>query len=80
MRLKINALRVFKFLNCLKERGAELVCRLKRRMEQARKKNLKTEIDPEKIEAFRGTIFLSFARGENNKIAVKIIDDRDIES
>ena len=41
-------------------------------------KNLKAEIDEEKIEAFRGTISLPFEKTE--KIAVKIIDDRGIES
>lgn len=41
-------------------------------------KNLKAEIDEEKIEAFRGTISLPFAPGK--QIAVKIIDDRGIES
>ena len=43
-------------------------------------KNLKAEIDTEKIEAFRGTISLPFSQGDNRKIAVKIIDDRGIES
>jgi len=41
-------------------------------------KNLKAEIDEEKIEAFRGTLSLPFEPGK--KIAVKIIDDRGIES
>jgi adenine-specific DNA-methyltransferase len=41
-------------------------------------KNLKAEIDEEKIEAFRGTISLPFTPGQ--QIAVKIIDDRGIES
>jgi adenine-specific DNA-methyltransferase len=41
-------------------------------------KNLKVEIDEEKIEAFNGTVCLPFEPG--NKIAVKIIDDRGIES
>lgn len=41
-------------------------------------KNLKAEIDEEKIEAFKGTISLPFEPG--NAIAVKIIDDRGIES
>lgn len=40
-------------------------------------KNLKAEIDEEKIEAFKGTISLVFQPG--NSIAVKIIDDRGIE-
>ncbi|MDM8542746.1 site-specific DNA-methyltransferase [Desulfococcaceae bacterium HSG9] len=43
-------------------------------------KNLKAEIDTEKIEAFRGTVSLPFAKGGNAKAAVKIIDDRGIES
>ncbi len=43
-------------------------------------KNLKAEIDEEKIEAFRGTVSLPFSRPESKQIAVKIIDDRGIES
>jgi len=41
-------------------------------------RNLKAEIDVEKIESFRGTTSLEFEPG--NTIAVKIIDDRGIES
>jgi len=41
-------------------------------------KNLKAGIDEEKIEAFRGTESLPFTPGK--QIAVKIIDDRGIES
>lgn len=41
-------------------------------------KNLKVEIDEEKIEAFRGTMSLEFEPGVS--IAVKIIDARGIES
>ena len=41
-------------------------------------KNLKAEIDEEKIEAFRGTVSLPFTPGK--QIAVKIVDDRGIES
>ena len=41
-------------------------------------KNLKAQIDEEKIEAFRGTTSLEFEPGKT--IAVKIIDDRGIES
>jgi adenine-specific DNA-methyltransferase len=41
-------------------------------------KNLKAEIDEEKIEAFRGTVSLPFIPGKN--VAVKIIDARGIES
>jgi adenine-specific DNA-methyltransferase len=43
-------------------------------------RNLKAEIDPDLIEAYRGTVSLPFAAGENNRIAAKIIDDRGIES
>lgn len=43
-------------------------------------KNLKAEIDQDLIEAFRGTVSLPFKLGENKKIAVKIVDDRGIES
>jgi adenine-specific DNA-methyltransferase len=41
-------------------------------------RNLKAEIDEEKIEAFRGTVSLPFKPGR--KVAVKIIDARGIES
>lgn len=41
-------------------------------------KNLKAEIDEEKIESFKGTVSLPFEAGP--AIAVKIIDDRGIES
>jgi adenine-specific DNA-methyltransferase len=43
-------------------------------------KNLKAEIDSELIEAYRGTISLPFSEGEYKQCAVKIIDDRGIES
>jgi len=43
-------------------------------------KNLKAEIDEELIEAYRGTTSLPFERGDNKRIAIKIIDDRGIES
>lgn len=43
-------------------------------------KVLKNEIDEELIEAFRGTESLPFEAGENKKIAIKIVDDRGIES
>ncbi|MCL0075047.1 hypothetical protein M1N53_02705 [Thermodesulfovibrionales bacterium] len=43
-------------------------------------RNLKAEIDDEKIEAFKGTVSLPFEKGDNAKIAVKIVDDRGIES
>ncbi len=43
-------------------------------------KNLKAEIDEELIEAYRGTISLHFEAGDHGRIAVKIVDDRGIES
>jgi adenine-specific DNA-methyltransferase len=43
-------------------------------------KNLKAVIDEELIEAYRGTVSLPFEIGDNRRIAVKIIDDRGIES
>jgi adenine-specific DNA-methyltransferase len=43
-------------------------------------KNLKAEIDEDLIEAYRGTVSLPFEAGEHKQVAVKIIDDRGIES
>jgi len=43
-------------------------------------KNLKAEIDEELIEAYRGTASIPFDIGDNRRIAVKIVDDRGIES
>lgn len=43
-------------------------------------KNLKAEIDEELIEAYRGTVSLPFEPGEKHRVAVKIVDDRGIES
>jgi len=43
-------------------------------------KNLKAEIDEEKIEAYRGTVSLPFVPGDHKRVAVKIVDDRGIES
>ena len=43
-------------------------------------KNLKAEIDKERIEAYRGTMLLPFEPGEHGRIPVKILDDRGIES
>jgi adenine-specific DNA-methyltransferase len=43
-------------------------------------KTLKNEIDLDKISFFQGTISESFKKGSNNKIAVKIVDNRGIES
>jgi adenine-specific DNA-methyltransferase len=43
-------------------------------------KNLKAEIDPEKIEAYGGTVSLPFELGDHKRVAIKVIDDRGIES
>jgi adenine-specific DNA-methyltransferase len=43
-------------------------------------RNLKAEIDQELIEAYRGTESLPFEPGKHKRAAVKIIDDRGIES
>ncbi|MBI4063456.1 MAG: site-specific DNA-methyltransferase [Elusimicrobia bacterium] len=43
-------------------------------------KNLKAEIDQELIEAYRGTVSLPFELGKHKRVAVKIVDDRGIES
>jgi adenine-specific DNA-methyltransferase len=41
---------------------------------------LRAAIDDELIEAYRGTVSLPFDPGDNRRIAVKIVDDRGIES
>ncbi|HVA47273.1 MAG TPA: DNA methyltransferase [Pirellulales bacterium] len=43
-------------------------------------RNLKAEIDEERIEAYRGSVSLPFEAGEHRRVAVKIVDDRGIES
>jgi adenine-specific DNA-methyltransferase len=43
-------------------------------------RNLKSEIDPELIEHYRGTVSLPFVPGDHKRVAVKVIDDRGIES
>ncbi len=43
-------------------------------------RNLRAEIDDDLIEAYRGTVSLPFEAGEHGRIAVKIVDDRGIES
>lgn len=43
-------------------------------------RNLKAEIDPDLIGAYRGTVSLPFEPGPNKRVAVKVIDDRGIES
>ena len=43
-------------------------------------RNLKAEIDLERIEVYRGTVSLPFEGGDHKRVAVKIVDDRGIES
>ena len=43
-------------------------------------KSLKAEIDQELIQAYRRSVSLPFKSGEHRRVAVKIIDDRGIES
>jgi hypothetical protein len=44
------------------------------------KKDIRAELDEELLTAFHGTVSLPFAAGDNRKAAVKIVDDRGIES
>lgn len=44
------------------------------------KKDIKAELDERLIERLHGTVSLPFEAGENRKVAVKIVDDRGIES
>lgn len=50
----------------------------KRDVKDAR--NLRAEIDEQRIEAYRGNVSLPFEAGANQRAAVKIVDDRGIES
>ena len=43
-------------------------------------RNLRAEIDETLIEAYRGTVSLPFEAGQHGRAAVKIVDDRGIES
>ena len=43
-------------------------------------RNLKAEIDESLIKSYWGTVSLPFEPGEHKRIAVKIVDDRGIES
>ena len=43
-------------------------------------KTLKAELDQELIAAYRGTVSLPFETGDYGRVAVKIVDDRGIES
>ena len=43
-------------------------------------RNLKAEIDEDLIEAYRGTVSLPSELGDHERVAIKIVDDRGIES
>lgn len=44
------------------------------------KKTIRAELDESKLDQFRGTVSIPFKAGDNKKVAVKIVDDRGIES
>ena len=44
------------------------------------KKDIKAELDGELLAQFKGTVSIPFEAGKNRRIAVKIVDDRGIES
>ena len=41
---------------------------------------IRAELNEELLDCFHGTVSLPFETGENRKVAVKIVDDRGIES
>ena len=47
---------------------------------QRLKKNIKAELNVDLLEQFHGTLSLPFDAGENKRVAIKIVDDRGIES
>jgi adenine-specific DNA-methyltransferase len=44
------------------------------------KKDIRAELDDAKLKAYQGTVSLPFTPGPNRRVAVKIVDDRGIES
>lgn len=44
------------------------------------KKNIRAELDESMLDKFHGTVSLPFEAGDNRKVAIKIVDDRGIES
>ena len=44
------------------------------------KKDIRAELDEDKLQAFQGTVSLPFSVGAKRRAAVKIVDDRGIES
>ena len=53
---------------------------VERALQEAQTLVPKPEIDEALIEGYRGTQSLPFELGQNNRIAVKIVDDRGVES
>jgi adenine-specific DNA-methyltransferase len=44
------------------------------------KRTIRAELDEDLLEQFHGTVSLPFEAGDNRRVAVKIVDDRGIES
>ncbi len=44
------------------------------------RKDIRAELDETRLSEFHGTVSLPFEAGENRKVAVKVVDDRGIES
>ncbi len=44
------------------------------------KRDIRAELDESQLDKFHGTVSLPFEAGDNKKVAVKIVDDRGIES
>lgn len=44
------------------------------------KRNIRAEPDESRLDRFHGTVGLPFPAGDNRRIAVKIVDDRGVES
>ncbi len=44
------------------------------------RKDLRAQLDEDRLGAYQGTVSLPFEAGEHAKVAVKIVDDRGVES
>jgi adenine-specific DNA-methyltransferase len=44
------------------------------------RKDIRAELDEDRLSEFHGTVSLPFEAGDNKKVAVKVVDDRGIES
>jgi adenine-specific DNA-methyltransferase len=47
---------------------------------QKLRRDIRAELDETRLAGFNGTVSLPFEAGENRKVAVKVVDDRGIES